>query len=69
MRYKLGGKFWTGMELEDNPDVPRAAFVSEEAIGERPGAITGGFLFLGSAIAMTRRSPRRLRSPHRSAPP
>jgi hypothetical protein len=53
VREKLGDKFWTAKELEDKPDVPRAAFVSEEAIGELEGAITGGFLFLGSAIAMT----------------
>jgi hypothetical protein len=53
VREKLGDKYWTAKELEDDPDVPRAAFVSEEAIGELEGGITGGFLFLGSAIAMT----------------
>jgi hypothetical protein len=53
VREKLGDRFWTAKELEDDPDVPRAAFVSEEAIGELEGGITGGFLFLGSAIAMT----------------
>ncbi|WP_397543974.1 hypothetical protein [Roseovarius salis] len=49
---KLGDAFWKATELEDNPDAPRANFVSEEAIGELEGAIAGGFLFLGSYVAM-----------------
>lgn len=49
---KLGTSYWTAPELADNPDVPRAAFVSEEAIGELEGSIAGGLFFLGSAIAM-----------------
>ncbi|OIQ31588.1 MAG: hypothetical protein BM562_06975 [Alphaproteobacteria bacterium MedPE-SWcel] len=48
----LGSAYWRAEDLEDNPDAPRAAFVSEEAIGELQGAIAGGFLFLGSYIAM-----------------
>ena len=39
-------------DLEDDPKAPRAAFVSEEAIGELEGAIAGGFFFLGSYVAM-----------------
>ena len=50
---KFGHRFWTAEDLADDPDAPRAAFVSEEAVGELEGAIAGGFLFLGSAIAMT----------------
>jgi hypothetical protein len=50
---KLGSAYWRAVDLEDNPDAPRAAFVSEEAMGELEGAIAGGFFFLGSAIAMT----------------
>lgn len=50
---RFGAHWWTAAELEDEPDAPRAAFVSEEAIGELEGGIVGGFLFLGSAIAMT----------------
>jgi hypothetical protein len=53
VREKLGDAFWRSEELEDHPDAPRAAFVSEEAVGELEGAIAGGFFFLGSAIAMT----------------
>lgn len=49
---KLGTSYWTAPELADNPDAPRAAFVSEEAIGELEGAIAGGLFFLGSYIAM-----------------
>jgi len=52
MEEKLGSSFWTAKELEDNPKAPRAAFVSEEAMGELEGAIAGGFFFLGSYIAM-----------------
>lgn len=53
LEHKLGKHFWKAKELEDDPDAPRAAFVSEEAIGELEGGIAGGFFFLGSAIAMT----------------
>lgn len=52
MEETLGSAYWLASELEDNPDAPRAAFVSEEAMGEFEGAIAGGFFFLGSAIAM-----------------
>lgn len=53
MKEKLGSAFWSPKELEDDPHEPRAAFDSEEVIGEWEGAIAGGFFFLGSAIAMT----------------
>ena len=49
---KLGTAYWQSSGLEDDPNAPRAAFVSEEAIGELQGAIAGGFFFLGSYIAM-----------------
>ena len=52
MKEKLGSSYWHAADLEDNPDAPRAAFVSEEAMGELEGALGGGFFFLGSAIAM-----------------
>ncbi|WP_439155249.1 hypothetical protein [Yoonia sp.] len=51
LREKLGSAYWRSRDLEDDPHAPRAAFVSEEAIGELEGAIAGGFFFLGSAIA------------------
>jgi VIT1/CCC1 family predicted Fe2+/Mn2+ transporter len=49
---KLGKRYWRSAELADDPAAPRAAFVSEEAIGEYEGAVAGGFFFLGSVIAM-----------------
>ncbi|THH36887.1 hypothetical protein E4Z66_08060 [Aliishimia ponticola] len=52
LKEKLGSAYWRAEDLEDNPDAPRAAFVSEEAIGELEGAIAGGFFFLGSYVAM-----------------
>jgi hypothetical protein len=52
MEKTLGKRFWRSAELEDDPDAPRASFVSEEAIGEFEGAVAGGFFFLGSIIAM-----------------
>jgi hypothetical protein len=53
LKEKLGDAFWRAEDLLDNPDAPRAAFVSEEAIGELEGAIAGGFFFVGSYIALT----------------
>jgi hypothetical protein len=52
LKEKLGQSYWRSDHLEDDPRAPRAAFVSEEAVGELEGAIAGGFVFLGSAIAM-----------------
>lgn len=49
---KLGKHFWRSRDVEDDPEAPRAAFVSEEAMGELEGAIAGGFFFIGSYIAM-----------------
>lgn len=49
---KLSKAFWRSSDLEDDPEAPRAAFVSEEAIGELQGGIAGGFFFLGSYVAM-----------------
>ena len=52
LKEKLGKAYWQASELEDDPNAPRAAFVSEEAIGELEGGIAGGFFFLGSYVAM-----------------
>ncbi len=53
VKEKLGSRFWQASELEDDPKAPRANFVSEEAMGELEGSIFGGFMFVGSVIAMT----------------
>ncbi|HKK37535.1 MAG TPA: hypothetical protein VJ994_14680 [Paracoccaceae bacterium] len=37
----LGGRFRRIEELEDDPDAPRAAFVSEESLGAAEGALIG----------------------------
>ena len=52
MEKTFGETFWRSRDLEDDPRAPRASVVSEEAMGELEGAIFGGFLFLGSYIAM-----------------
>lgn len=52
LRDKLGDAWWHSQDLEDDPDAPRAAFVSEEAIGELKGAIIGGVFFIPSYIAV-----------------
>lgn len=52
LKEKFGDTFWRSKDLEDDPRAPRASFVSEEAMGEFEGALVGGFLFLGSYIAM-----------------
>ena len=52
LREKLGDAWWRSQDLADNPDVPRAAFVSEEAMGELEGAIIGGAFFIPSYIAV-----------------
>lgn len=52
LKEKLGQSYWRSEKLEDDPRAPRAAFVSEEGIGELEGAIAGGFFFMGSYIAM-----------------
>ncbi len=43
LREKLGKAYWRAADLEDDPQAPRAHFVSEEGIGELEGAIAGGF--------------------------
>lgn len=41
---KLGASSWTASGLAENPAAPRAAFVSEEAIGGSPSAVVGTLL-------------------------
>ena len=38
-------------ELEDDPSVPRSAYVSTEAIGEAEGALIGGLVYIGAVAA------------------
>jgi hypothetical protein len=38
-------------ELADNPTVPRAAYVSTEAIGGAEGGLIGGLTYVGATVA------------------
>jgi hypothetical protein len=49
---KLGKAYWRSDDLADDPRAPRAAFVSEDAIGALEGSIAGGFFYVGSMIAL-----------------
>ena len=48
---KLGGGFANVRAVEDNPVVPRTAYVSPEAIGDAQGGIVGGLAYAGATVA------------------
>lgn len=48
---KLGHKYRKAEELEDDPKVPRAAFVSTESIGDAEGGLIGTLLYVGALAA------------------
>jgi hypothetical protein len=52
LKQKLGKSYFSAKDVEDDPHVPRAAFVSEEGIGELEGVLVGGAFFIPSYIAM-----------------
>ncbi|WP_159727268.1 hypothetical protein [Methylosinus sp. Ce-a6] len=45
---KLGHVYRKAADLEDNVDVPRAAYISPESIGEAQGALVGGLGYIGA---------------------
>jgi hypothetical protein len=47
---KLGHKYQRVGELEDNPSIPRAAYVSLESIGDAEGALIGALLYIGAGV-------------------
>jgi hypothetical protein len=49
---KLGGFYQPAVELADDPAVPRAAFVSSQAIGDAEGALIGGLAYVGAIVAI-----------------
>src|SRR3546814_11078462 len=49
---KLGHRYSRVDVLADDPDVPRAAFVSTEAIGDAEGSIIGGLVYVGALAAV-----------------
>lgn len=48
---KLGHAYRKVEELEDDPQVPRTAYVSTEAIGDAEGGLIGGLFYLGAVTA------------------
>lgn len=52
LQEKFGTAYMRAKDMEDDPQVPRAAFVSEEGIGELEGVLVGGAFFIPSYIAM-----------------
>ncbi len=49
---KLGHKYKKVSELEDDPNVPRVAYVSTESIGDAQGALIGGLMYVGAGLLM-----------------
>lgn len=47
----LGHKYHKVSELADDPVIPRAAYVSTEALGWAEGGLIGGLLYVGAALA------------------
>lgn len=48
---KLGHAYKKAMEVEDDPSVPRLAYVSTEAIGDAEGGLVGGLMYVGAVAA------------------
>ena len=48
---KLGSGFANVRAVEDDPVVPRTAYVSPEAIGDAQGGIVGGLAYAGATVA------------------
>jgi hypothetical protein len=49
---KLGHKYRKSSELRDDPTVPRAAYVSTEAIGDGQGALIGALFYVGAGLLL-----------------
>jgi transcription elongation GreA/GreB family factor len=49
---KLGHKYRRAAELADDASVPRAAYVSTEAIGDGQGAVIGALMYVGAGVLM-----------------
>jgi transcription elongation GreA/GreB family factor len=49
---KLGHKYRRSSEFADESSVPRAAYVSTEAIGDGEGAVIGALLYVGAGVLM-----------------
>ena len=49
---KLGHKYRRSEDLADNVSVPRAAYVSTEAIGDGQGAAIGALMYIGAGVLL-----------------
>lgn len=49
---KLGHVYRKASNLEDEPDVPRAAYVSTESVGDAEGAVIGALMYIGAGVLM-----------------
>ena len=49
---QLGERYRKVTELADDPSIPRAAYVSREAIGDGQGALIGALAYVGAGIVM-----------------
>lgn len=48
---ELGHMYEKVTEVEDDPAIPRVAFVSEQSIGEAEGALVSGLVYVGAMAA------------------
>ncbi|MEN8197711.1 MAG: hypothetical protein ABFS30_14540, partial [Pseudomonadota bacterium] len=48
---KLGTIYFKVADLEDDPEVPRTAYVSNESMKEAEGALAGGLMYVGAVAA------------------
>jgi hypothetical protein len=48
---KLGHRYEKVIALEDDPRVPRTAYVSTEAVGSAEGAVIGALMYVGATAA------------------
>ncbi len=49
---KLGHRYRRVEEIEDDASVPRAAYVSTEAVGDAEGAMIGGLMYVAAGVLM-----------------
>jgi len=51
VREKLGSRYTKVSGLADNPETPRMAYVSDEALGWAEGSLISGLLYVGATVA------------------
>jgi hypothetical protein len=51
VKRKLGFEYKDVNEVVDNPDVPRSAYVSTEAVGAGEGGVISAFIYVGTLVA------------------